>query len=210
MTTPRFSLLVPVKDGRHAKTRLGDLAPQLRARLMTAFAWDAIAAARRTPLVEVYVVTDARSFGDGLDVPVLPDEGDGDLNRALRRAATRVARPGRGVAVMLADLPSLRTEDLEIALDGDGRRFVADAAGTGTTLLLARPGDDLDPRFGAGSAQAHRDSGAEPVSGDLMSLRLDVDTTADLGRALKLGLGPHTARVIDELGDVAAEPSIDR
>jgi len=202
VTTPRFSLLVPVKNGRGAKTRLGGIDASGRAELMGAFARDAIAAARRSALVEVHVVGDEAALHElarDLDVPVLPDEGGGDLNEALRRAAARVARPGRGVAAMLGDLPCLRTEDLELALTARGRAYVADAAGTGTTLLVS-PEGDLDPRFGPGSARAHARSGATPVRGDLRSLRLDVDTTDDLDRALLLGIGPHTSAVLDRLG----------
>lgn len=208
MTTPRFTLLVPVKDGRGAKTRLGEIGDAARGRLMAAFARDAISAARRTSLAEVYVVGDVaalRPIAEALDVRVVPDEGDGDLNRALDRAATRVSRPDRGIAVMLADLPCLRTEDLETALSWTGRAFVADAAGTGTTLLLAPPGTDLDPRFGAGSAQAHAASGATPVAGELTSLRLDVDTTDDLRCAREFGVGPHTAQVLAARHETASD-----
>ena len=206
MTTPRFSLLVPVKDGRGAKTRLGGVDATGRADLMAAFARDAIDAALATPLVEVHVVGDPASMaglaGD-LGVPVIPDEGDGDLNRALRRAAARVARPGRGVAVMLGDLPCLRTDDLAVALDHAGRGYVADADGTGTTLLFAPTGVDLDPRFGPDSAAAHAASGAVPVAGELLSLRRDVDTSADLDRAIELGVGARTAEALAALHRVA-------
>ena len=207
MTAPRFSLLIPVKNGRGAKTRLGGVDASDRAELMAAFARDAISAARRTPLVEVYVVGDAvalQQLGRDLDVRVVPDEGDGDLNQALRRAAVRVARPARGVAVMLGDLPCLRTDDLELALATEGRAYVADAAATGTTLLLTAPGTDLDPRFGQGSAQAHAASGAREIAGDLTSLRLDVDTNDDLDRAIALGVGTHTAATLARLGRTPA------
>jgi 2-phospho-L-lactate guanylyltransferase len=194
--------LVPIKDARGAKTRLSDVGTAARADLMGAFARDALGAARGTPLAEVVVVGDAAALGrvlDGIDVRVVADEGEGDLNAALRRAADRVTRADRGVAVMLADLPCLRTPDLETALSqaaAQGRRaFVADAAGTGTTLLAAPAGVELDPRFGPGSAAAHAASGAHAITGPLASLRLDVDTTDDLDRALRLGAGPETAHV---------------
>jgi 2-phospho-L-lactate guanylyltransferase len=207
VTTPRFTLLVPVKEGADAKTRLEAVGSAGRADLMAAFARDAIAAAHATSLVEAYVVGDATALGpvlEGLDVTVLPDEGRGDLNRALAVAARRVSRPDRGTAAMLADLPCLLTADLEAALvealDSGGRRFVADADGTGTTLLVAAAGLDLDPRFGPGSAAAHVASGAVPLTGDLFSLRLDVDTSDDLERAIAFGVGPNTAPVADSLG----------
>jgi 2-phospho-L-lactate guanylyltransferase len=69
---------------------------------------------------------------------------------------------------------------------------VADAPGTGTVLLTAPPGVPLDPRFGVGSAAAHRASGAVPLTGPWPSLRRDVDTAADLADAARLGLGPAT------------------
>jgi 2-phospho-L-lactate guanylyltransferase len=206
VTTPRFTLLIPVKDGQGAKTRLGAVGTAGRAELMAAFARDAVTAALRTPLVRVHVVGHPAALAPvlaGLDVTVVPDQGGGDLNRALRKAALAVARPGHGLSVMLADLPCLRTEDLEAALVAaptDRRRFVADAAGTGTTLLVAPPGTPLDPRFGRDSARAHADSGASPITGELTSLRLDVDTTADLERALAFGVGPNTARAAADLG----------
>ena len=131
----------------------------------------------------------------------LPDEGDGDLNRALHHASLRVrlVDPDLAVAAMCADLPSLRTEDLTDALSAGltPRWFVADSAGTGTTLLAAGPGVDLEPHFGTGSALRHEESGASPIRAELPTLRRDVDTEDDLAAARDLGVGEHTSR---ELG----------
>lgn len=200
MSRRPYALLVPVKDGRGAKSRLGVGDHTRRTALMAAFARDALTAAAASDLVEVYVVGES-SVAAGLPVAVLADEGAGDLNAALSRAAARVAVPGRGVAVLLADVPCLRTEDLDLALKsaGDRRTYVADASGTGTTLLVAPAGTDLDPRFGPGSARAHLDSGAVALQEGLTSLRLDVDTTADLAAALRLGVGAHTAAATADL-----------
>lgn len=204
MTTPRYALLIPVKDGQSAKSRLGVGEDGQRGRLMEAFARDSITAANGCTRVAVHVVGDPVSLaglaGD-LGVPLLPDEGEGDLNEALRRAAVRVSGTSyAGTAVMLADLPCLRTDDLDSALASvTGRSFVADAAGTGTTLLVAPRGTELDPRFGAGSAAAHLASAAVHLEADLSSLRLDVDTTDDLEVALRFGVGANTARVTSGL-----------
>jgi hypothetical protein len=57
----------------------------------------------------------------------------------------------------VADLPALRTDELRRALVAAGEvpcGFAADAAGTGTTLLTARPGSLLD-RGSALLAGAH-------------------------------------------------------
>jgi 2-phospho-L-lactate guanylyltransferase len=199
VTASEFALLVPVKDGRAAKSRLGVGDDFQRAQLMAAFARDALTAACAVPGARVFVVGDRTALTEvvaGLDVTVLPDEGEGQLNRALERAARRLDRPDLGTAALLADLPCLRPDDLQAALaDGSDRHFVADAAGTGTTLLVAPAGEDLDPHFGAGSAAAHLASGARALTAPLTSLRQDVDTTDDLEAALRFGVGVHTARV---------------
>jgi 2-phospho-L-lactate guanylyltransferase len=195
-----FALLVPVKALALAKSRLSVSAAGDREPLMRAFALDAIAAAVQSPAVaQVYVVTDDPGFEvDG--VRRLPDEGEGDLNRALHHASLRVRLADRDVAVaaMCADLPSLLTEDLTGALSAGltPRWFVADAAGTGTTMLAAGPGVDLEPHFGTGSARRHEESGAAPVRAELASLRRDVDTEDDLAAARELGVGDHTARAL--------------
>ena len=195
-----FALLMPVKTLTLAKSRLGVTHPDQREALMRAFALDAIAAASAASAVgRVYVVTDEPGFE--VDGAVrLPDEGDGDLNRALHHAALRVRLldPSTGVAAMCADLPCLDPTDLDTALSAGmtPRWFVADASGSGTTLLASGPGVDLDPHFGVGSARRHEESGASPVRAELPTLRMDVDTEADLDAARRLGLGPHTTSTL--------------
>src|SRR4051794_36446842 len=102
--TATFALLVPVKTLTRAKSRLGVSDPALRQRLVRAFAYDALAAARACPEVAVvYVVTHEVDLSE-TGVNLLPDEGAGDLNEALRQAALRVAdlQPGLGIAAMCA------------------------------------------------------------------------------------------------------------
>ena len=98
-----FALLMPVKTLTLAKSRLDVPLPGQREPLMRAFALDAIAAASRANAVaQVYVVTDEPGFE--VDGAVrLPDEGDGDLNRALHHAALRVRLldPARAVAASM-------------------------------------------------------------------------------------------------------------
>lgn len=200
----RFCLLVPVKRWSLAKTRLdgptGARDSAARGRLMRGFARDALEAALASPAVaHVLAVCDEAD----LDVPgveTLPDLGAGDLNAALRLAAAQVqARdPGLGVAAMCGDLPALRAHDLTAALRAATRArwYVADAEGTGTTLLAVAPGLSLDPRFGPDSAERHEASGAAPVRAEVPTLRCDVDTETDLSAAVTLGVGRHTAAVL--------------
>lgn len=195
-----FAVLVPLKRPDRAKTRLAQSGVTDHQRLAVAFAWDTIAAAAASPLVHsVWVVTDAADL-----VPPgarhLADEGDGDLNRALARAADAInhTHPSLGVVALCADLPALATRDLTEALSGlENRCFVADSEGTGTTLLAVPPGVSLAPAFGGGSARRHELSGALPLTPALPTLRLDVDTADDLERAIAVGVGAHTQRALE-------------
>ena len=208
MVAEAFVLLVPVKRLSAAKSRLGLDSPSSR-RLMKAFVRDAVAAALACPQVaHVRLVSAERSLADSCGVGCWPDEGEGDLNLALARAAGRARRfhASHGVAAMCADLPCLTAADLSVALAGtpEERWYVSDSKGTGTTLLAARPGLDLRPHFGPGSADRHAGSGATALLAAVPTVRLDVDTRDDLEQAVALGVGRHTAGVLDGL-DIATD-----
>lgn len=212
MRVPEWAVVVPVKRLAAAKTRLrGSLAGVPHTQLVLALAQDTVRGALACPVVaEVLVVTDdpaASAAVARLGAAVVPDQPDAGLNAAIGYGAARLARPGRGVAAVTADLPALRPDELAAALRAAARRsFVPDAAGTGTTLLAAPPGVGLDPRFGPDSAGRHAASGARRLDGHWPSLRRDVDTGADLAEAAALGLGPHTAAVWQSSGVTVQEP----
>jgi len=205
-------LLVPVKLLARAKTRLSRLwdpadvgteSAQAHTQLVLALVRDTVWAAARAATVRrvVVICSDPRVravlAGDGVET--VPDEPAAGLNPALRHgeAFLRRQRSTVAIGVLLADLPALRPEELDCAIrDGlatSRRAFCSDRLGTGTTLLLTPPQEPLDPRFGqAGSAAAHRASGARELSGCWPGLRCDVDTVADLAVAGELGLGRFT------------------
>ena len=215
-----WRLVVPVQQAERAKTRL--VAPEGvdKVDLARAIAADTLAAVcRALPPADVVVVTSdpvGAALAAGLGARVVPDPGGGlnaaisaGLEVAVEDAGDRADRGstlpagsgtgagGRGVAVLLGDLPCLRPEDLLAALDACARRehaVVPDAEGTGTVLLAARDGAPV-PRFGRGSAARHART-AEVLELDLPRLRRDVDTTADLRDAIRLGTGARTARLL--------------
>jgi 2-phospho-L-lactate guanylyltransferase len=202
-----FVVLVPVKPPARGKSRLAGLPDDLRVALATAFARDTIIAAQASEAVaEVMVVTDDHTFAAAVretGCEVLPDGVTGSLNGSLVQAAAEAQRrwPDHAVAALCADLPALLPEELTWALDavGPGSAFVADRAGTGTTLYAVAPGRPFEPRFGPGSARAHQEAGATALAGELVSLRLDVDDAVDLGRAMLVGVGVHTGLVVGDL-----------
>jgi 2-phospho-L-lactate guanylyltransferase len=206
MGAVQVDVLVPVKPLARAKTRLRGAAgsPLAHARLALALARDTIAAASAAASVRrvVAICSDELVCGalarDG--VQTISDEPDAGLNPALRHgeAVLRAGGPGpfAAIAALAGDLPALRPRELDEAIQAGlarGRRtFCADRSGTGTTLLLTSPQLPLDPRFGSGSAAAHRASGARQLPGGWPGLRCDVDTMADLAVADHLGLGRRT------------------
>jgi 2-phospho-L-lactate guanylyltransferase len=200
-----WSVVVPAKRLAVAKTRLRPVTDGLgsaHADLVLALLADTVAAAvASVPVAEVVVVTDDPAAADvvrALGARTVPDLPDRGLNPALEHGA-RSAR-GPAVAALSSDLPALRPFELAAALGaaGTGRSFVADADGTGTTLLAA-VGTDLRPMFGSRSAEAHLGSGAVPLSGDWPGLVRDVDTEADLRAALALGAGTRTTALVGRL-----------
>ena len=207
-----WGVVVPVKRLDVAKSRLAAYGDAARRDLALAFGADVVAAALACEVVaEVLVVTDdptaARALA-GLGARVAPDDPDAGLNPALSHGADllRAGDAGLGVVTVSSDLPALRPQDLAAALAGvpdGGRAFVADSAGTGTTLLAAAPPAALLPSYGPGSRARHLASGAVELPGP-PALRRDVDTPQDLAHALTLGVGRRTAAVAAALPPLAA------
>jgi 2-phospho-L-lactate guanylyltransferase len=197
-------VVLPAKALPAAKSRLlpATADPATHRDLVLAMRADTVAAVRAaTGVARVLVVVDRPGpTPEGVDVLVQRRPG---LNAALTEAAAHAAAawPDDGVAAVVGDLPALEPAELAAALAGAAghpRAFVPDAAGTGTTMLAARPGTALAPSFGSGSAARHRDVAVELAAGP--GLRHDVDTGADLLAAAVPGagvvLGPRTAAVL--------------
>ncbi len=199
LPTRHWLVVVPVKGTTRAKSRFG---PGDHSVLALAMAADTVSAAMATDDVEaVLVVTTAaasRVFDD-LGAFVVVQEAVGlapavDLGIGT---ATAMTEPGQGIAVLLGDLPALTPAELGEALRAARAHplaMVADAAGTGTTLLTAVSGATHAPAFGVGSGAAHREAGYVPLEvADRSGLRRDVDSPECLV-ALVGRLGERTAR----------------
>ena len=199
----RWTVVIPVKGLPAAKSRLLPASADAAAhrRLVEAIRADTVAAARNAdPVARVVLVSDGVSDRPpaGPDPEMLVQTRPG-LNAALEEAAAQAGRswPADGVAALVGDLPALQPDELAEALVAAAdypRAHVRDAAGTGTTLLTARPGIALRPSFGPGSAARHgHDSVA--IAGR-PGLRRDVDTAEDLVEAGQLGLGSATSAAL--------------
>ena len=210
-----WTVVIPVKGAPAAKSRLAPAVPDdARAVLARAFALDTIAAALGARSVgRVLVVGEDPSLaGDAEFVPEPTGEGaERGLLPAIRHGIAQARADGSGaVAVLLGDLPALRSEELEAALAAAARHplaFVRDADGTGSTLATASPGVPFEPRFGPESAARHAAAGfAELAASDLPGLTRDVDTVDGLETVLHHGVGDHTAEAVAQLADRKGTP----
>jgi 2-phospho-L-lactate/phosphoenolpyruvate guanylyltransferase len=223
LTAADWTVVLPLKGGRRAKSRLAG-PPELA----TALAQDCLAAVLACPLVRtVLVVTADRATagwaGAAGAVPV-PESGSGPGTGLRPRtradsALDRAARDGLAVAtgvtgILLGDLPALRPEDLSAGLatargvlsraapsapEPPAQVVVPDAESTGTVLLAALRPERLTPSFGPDSAARHVRAGATRLELALPRLRRDVDTDADLRQAVALGCGPATTAALARL-----------
>jgi 2-phospho-L-lactate guanylyltransferase len=223
----QWRVLVPVRPDGAGKSRLRGATTDaaLHADLVRAIQRDALAAvveARELAsagshdirISGIHVVTSqvtsqvttqvtaqlATGFAPGIEV--MADAGGG-LNSALSAAHAELGRrhPADRVLAMVADLPSLRAEELLAVLQeavSVSRGFVADHSGHGTTMLTSSVAGHLDPRFGPESAARHRESGAVELKAGLGASN-DVDTADDLMRCLQLGVGASTAGMVAHL-----------
>jgi 2-phospho-L-lactate guanylyltransferase len=199
--TPRWVVVVPVKPSARAKSRL-DVPGVGRADLARAIALDTLAAATACDLVaQVVVVTDDAALArEAALIPALrfvPEGEAGGLDAAVAAGVAAVDPTGRMPrAALLGDLPALRPGDLADALRAAAsvdRAVVADAEGTGSTLVTAGPGVAWRSSFGDGSFARHLALGCVGLEiPDASTLRRDVDTADQLDAAGALGLGPRT------------------
>jgi 2-phospho-L-lactate guanylyltransferase len=193
--TREWFVVIPVKGTDAAKSRL-DASPALS----LAIALDTVESALAAPGVAGVLVVTSEAASTTFDltealVSVEPSTGLETAIASGLATAADFSAPGRGVAVLLGDLPAMTAAELGDALAlaaGFDRAMVPDAVGTGTTLITAADGQSHAAAFGVGSAAAHAANGYVVLDLPAASgLRLDVDTRDEL---LALGgrLGPHT------------------
>ncbi len=188
--------IVPLKPKVTAKSRLG-FDQATRAVLATAMANDLLAACQTALGIDDVIV--AGTAPANLSVTDFPDLKQG-LNPALVDVLNALS-PQDQVIILLGDLPCVRPEDIDLALELARARsrsphqtasIICDAVGTGTTTLIGTAGT-LIPRFGPHSRALHREQGyVELKEGELWRLRRDVDSISDLADAVRIGTGPAT------------------
>ena len=103
-----------------------------------------------------------------------------------------MARGSDRVLVVPGDCPALDDEEVAALLRAPAAEravlIVPDRHGSGTNALLLSPPDVIEPAFGPGSFERHREratqAGAELTVARPATLLLDIDTPADLAALL--------------------------
>ncbi|WP_395365305.1 2-phospho-L-lactate guanylyltransferase [Streptomyces sp. YH02] len=204
--SPGWTVVLPVKPFPLAKSRLAAWAGDSRTDWARAFFLDTLHSVSRTPEVSRLVVVtadaSARALAREHGAECVEEVSPRGLNSAVRAGAARASvRGARTVAVLTADLPALRPQELSRVLGAAAahrRAFLTDHTGIGTTVLTARAPTLLMPRFEGASRRRHAASGAVELDvADVPGARLDIDTPDDLVAARDLGLGSYS-RAMDD------------
>ena len=182
--------VVPLKRFAEAKRRLaGVLDLESRWRLSTAMLRDVLAALAATPGLDRIVLATSEPTAAGFGCPVI-DDGGGDLNRAIARAAAALeaAKVAR-MLVLPADVPLVTAPEIARVLAAGKAApvvIVPDLRGHGTNALLLAPPRAMDPCFGTDSRARHaaaaRNLGLASTELRLSGLGFDVDEPDDLAR----------------------------
>ncbi len=196
-------IVVPVKAGAAAKSRLGVPPGIDRIALATALSLDVIrAAVGAVGGDRVVVVTASESLSATVEpwaVHRLPDPREGLDAAVLAGERYALDHGARRVAALLGDVAAVTTEDIVAALaaaEVTPRALVPDHEGIGTALLTAILPARMRPAFGPGSASRHEAAGHTLLPLGLPRLRTDVDDADSLAAAVALGVGPHTRAVL--------------
>jgi 2-phospho-L-lactate guanylyltransferase len=172
-------VLVPLKRIDPKSRLAGELPLEERVRLMRGLLAGVVGAAREAGVERVTVVTSIDLKG----YDVWHDRGL-SWNDALAAAIDEIVTAPL-VAIISADLPSLRAEEVEELLAATPARGIAIARALdgGTNAISMRPPGLVRTHFGElGSAAVHAGLGVDHVTLDLPGLAFDVDTPEDLAR----------------------------
>lgn len=198
--TTDWHVVIPVKGGRDAKSRLRRQVDDED--LVSAIIHDTLEVAARvvTSGHVVVVTSDPReaAHAEAMGAVVVDDPGRGLDAACLAGVGAIRAGPDSvaPVAILLGDHPALTGAELVAALDAGrefGSFFVPDADGEGTALLGTTRAGLPALAFGPGSAAQHAALQHARLDLDLPGLRHDVDDEATLRHAAShLTLGPRT------------------
>lgn len=214
-------IVIPVKDFRQAKSRLGNtLSPDHRSALARSLCERTLCfLARRFPDHDRLVVTASPAIGklaEKYGAMVLEEPVADGLCQAAQRAADWACCAGYAAQLLIpADIVQLDEAEIRRLLktgdEGPGI-VICPASDGGTNALLSSPPNALPFCFGPNSAAAHREAarrlGLLCQVLELFHLRFDLDTPADLNTldALIQQHGAETPQELKKLWNLCTTP----
>jgi 2-phospho-L-lactate guanylyltransferase len=129
------------------------------------------------------------------------------LNEALRLAIRHaMAKGAASVLIVPADVPALKTSDIEKILEmasSTREIIIAPSSTNGTNALLLRPPDVMDVHFGGESFPIHlaraREAGVKPKTYRSQTTAVDIDEVADLANIKSQAQGTRTYQFLQSL-----------
>lgn len=199
--------IIPVSRFSNAKTRLSPtLTPVERENLLKSMLKDVIKVLNKS-VDDVLVIssdTDVLKFVNDLNVLSLEEEGDTDLNGALKQAMNRCSGYCSQVLIVPSDVPLIKENHVKELLNRgkDVDVVIAPAKGGGTNALLCPP-QGMEMKFGDCSFFKHIKGAQKNEFSysvyDSFYMSLDVNTAEDLGEIMIHGKDTETRRFLKNL-----------
>ncbi len=209
---PAIWAIVPLKGLERAKQRLASvLSADERRSLMLAMARDVLTAlAGSTRLAGTLIVsrtTEADALAQAFGTERFAERPDADLSEALTQAAVYLHDQlgADGVFIVPADIPLLRADDVDLALEQHTTvTIMPDDEEIGTNGLILTPGNAIPLLFDGKSfgphTEAARARGINPSIRPIQGFALDIDTPTDLLALLSDGKNTQTSTYLDKSG----------
>lgn len=203
---------MPLKGLETAKQRLANvLSPEERRLLMLAMARDVLTAlARSSRLTGTLIVSrtpEADVLAQAFGTERFAEKPDADLAGALKQGANylRDYLDADGVFIVPADIPLLKADEVDAAINGHERvTIMPDDENLGTNGLILTPGDAIPLLFDGRSFKPHMQSavdlGLTPRICPLPGFTLDIDTPRDLEALLASNRQTQTSIYLDKSG----------
>jgi 2-phospho-L-lactate guanylyltransferase len=194
-----FWIIVPVKDTRQSKQRLGSLLSESQRRqlahIMLEDVLEAIAPLRaRAPCALVTIDPFAEACAARYDMRVIQDGAHNGHTGAVDGGRHRLVEEGaRGMLTMPGDIPLVTTDEVSKMLDAHeqstGFTIVPAGDKKGSNAVACSPPLAVPLRFGENSFYPHleaaRKAGISPVVKEFTGIATDVDTPEDIKRLLR-------------------------
>ena len=208
-----IAALIPMKDPLHSKQRLSDLlSPEERCHLALAMFKDVLDAVKGARKIDrVIILGSGDTVGDitrSSGCEFLPDPDARGETEAVAWATRAVSGSVDGLLVIPADVPLIRSEDVDILVTESravpGVTLCPSRDRLGTNGVLRRPADVMPLAFGSNSFYPHRDIaqrlGIACTVVDLPRLGLDIDRPEDVATYLNEAGPSETYRYVHSIG----------